>query len=92
MPTNFPTSADSFTNPAAGTSPDANGPLPHHAQHANANDAIAALEAKVGTTAQSNARVHVGPTGPTGTGNYVWVQTGLGVGGTDFTIWFEDGT
>lgn len=45
MATNFPTSLDSATNPTSSNtlaSPD------HAAQHANANDAIAALEAKVG--------------------------------------------
>lgn len=45
MATNFPTSLDSFTNPTASsdlTSPD------HAGQHTNINDAVAALEAKVG--------------------------------------------
>lgn len=45
MATNFPTSLDALTNPQATdslTSPS------HSAQHANANDAIEALEAKVG--------------------------------------------
>lgn len=23
---------------------------------------------------------------------YIWVQTGLGTGGTDYTFWIEDGT
>lgn len=45
MPVNFPESLDSFTNPQ-GNSSVAN---PSHAeQHANANDAIEALQAKVG--------------------------------------------
>lgn len=45
MATNFPTSLDTLTNPSAGD-PTTN---PSHAlQHANANDAIEALEAKVG--------------------------------------------
>jgi hypothetical protein len=43
--TNFPSALDSFTNPAA---TDTMAAVPHHTQHANANDAIAALEAKVG--------------------------------------------
>jgi len=43
--TNFPTSLDSLTNPASGDSLSS----PSHAgQHADANDAIEALEAKVG--------------------------------------------
>lgn len=44
MPTNFPTSVDNFTNPIGSdprTSPD------HAAQHANANDAIEAIETYV---------------------------------------------
>jgi hypothetical protein len=45
MATNFPTSLDSLTNPAAGDSLSS----PSHAgQHANVNDAVEALEAKVG--------------------------------------------
>lgn len=33
------------------------------------------------------------PTQPTGvTGAYQWIQTGLGTGGADTTIWIEDGT
>ena len=47
MTTNFPTSLDSFTNP---TGSDALGSatVPHATQHANVNDAVEALEAKVG--------------------------------------------
>ena len=42
MPTNFPTSVDNFTNPTANDSLN----LPSHStQHANANDAIEAIEA-----------------------------------------------
>jgi hypothetical protein len=45
MATNFPNSLDSLTNPA--TTDQLNSPS-HAAQHANANDAIEQLEAKVG--------------------------------------------
>jgi hypothetical protein len=45
MATNFPTSLDALTNPQ-GT--DSVAAVSHAAQHANANDAIEALEAKVG--------------------------------------------
>lgn len=45
MATNFPTSLDALTNP---TSSDALSSPSHSAQHANANDAIEALQAKVG--------------------------------------------
>lgn len=45
MSTNFPTNLDAFTNPAA-TDPLSS--PPHHTQHDNANDAITAIETKVG--------------------------------------------
>ena len=45
MSTNFPTSLDTLTNP---TSTDSVATVDHAAQHANANDAIEALQAKVG--------------------------------------------
>ena len=45
--TNFPTTLDGFQNPGASTTMDAAG-FEHDAQHANVNDAIAALQAKVG--------------------------------------------
>jgi hypothetical protein len=45
MATNFPTSLDSLTNPI--TTDKLNNPS-HAAQHANVNDAVEALEAKVG--------------------------------------------
>lgn len=41
----FPTSLDNFTNP---TATDSLAAVPHHTQHGDANDAIEALEAKVG--------------------------------------------
>ena len=45
MATNFPASLDSLTNP---TSSDSLNSPSHSAQHANSNDAIEALQAKVG--------------------------------------------
>ena len=45
MATNFPGSLDTLTNPTAGNS--LNSPS-HAGQHADANDAIEALQAKVG--------------------------------------------
>lgn len=44
MPTNFPTSVDAFTNPISNDS--LNSPS-HSLQHANANDAIEAIEAAI---------------------------------------------
>jgi hypothetical protein len=72
MPTNFPTSVDSLVNPLS-TDPQ-NAPS-HSAQHANANDAIEAIETYLlapftvlanGTTAMAlaaNVNVQVTPTG-----------------------------
>lgn len=33
----------------------------------------------------------IGPSAPGVPGPWVWWQTGLGTGGTDFTLWLEDG-
>jgi len=45
MPTNFPTSLDALTNPL--TTDKLNNPS-HAGQHANINDAVEAIQAKVG--------------------------------------------
>lgn len=50
MATNFPTSLDSLTNPI--TTDKLNSPS-HAGQHANANDAIEALQAKVGVNSSA---------------------------------------
>lgn len=50
MSTNFPTSLDTLTNP---TGTDALTSPSHAAQHANANDAVEAIEAKVGIGAST---------------------------------------
>ena len=56
MATNFPeTGLDSLTNP---TSTDTMSAVPHYAQHANANDAIEALEAKVGVDGSAVTTSH----------------------------------
>ena len=47
MATNFPTSLDAFTNPTSTDAMDS-GTVPHASQHANLNDAVEALQAKVG--------------------------------------------
>lgn len=40
----------------------------------------------------TNKPIFVQPTAPTPTGSpYLWIQTGLGPSGTDFTFWIEDG-
>ena len=43
----FPTTLDAFSNPTASDATNS-GTVPHATQHANANDAIEALEARVG--------------------------------------------
>jgi hypothetical protein len=48
MATSFPTSLDSLSNPEPGTRRDVSGALGHSTQHTNVNDAIEAIEAKVG--------------------------------------------
>jgi len=55
MATNFPTSLDALTNPASG---DALNNPSHSAQHANANDAIEALQAKVGVDSSAVTTSH----------------------------------
>lgn len=52
MATTFPTSLDAFSNPAAGTILDGAGTaaLSHATQHANANDAIEAIQTAIGVT------------------------------------------
>ena len=52
MATNFPTSLDTFTNP---TSSDTLASPDHAGQHSDANDAIEALQAKVGTNGSTDA-------------------------------------
>jgi len=55
MASNFPTSLDTFTNP---TSTDTLDSPPHDVQHSNANDAIEALEAKVGADSSAVTTSH----------------------------------
>lgn len=58
MATNFPTSLDSLSNPSPTTLLNAAAPLTHSTQHANANDAIEALEAKVGVNSSAVTTSH----------------------------------
>lgn len=58
MSTNFPNSLDNFPNPSSTTNLDSSGSgnssLRHSTQHQNANDAIEALEAKLGINFSSS--------------------------------------
>lgn len=49
MATSYPTALDTFSNPASGDALNS-ASVPHAAQHANANDAIEAIEAVLGPT------------------------------------------
>jgi hypothetical protein len=55
MATNFPTSLDSLTNPTATDTLDS---PPHDTQHADANDAIEAIQAKVGVNSSAVTTSH----------------------------------
>jgi hypothetical protein len=55
MATNFPTSLDTLTNPSAADTLDS---PPHDEQHADANDAIEALQAKVGVDSSAVTSSH----------------------------------
>jgi len=55
MSTNFPTSLDSLTNP---TPTDSELTVSHSTQHSNANDAIEALQAKVGVNSSAVTTSH----------------------------------
>ena len=57
MATNFPTSLDNFTNPASTDLLSAAG-VSHADQHANVNDAVEALEARVGVTGSAVTTSH----------------------------------
>jgi hypothetical protein len=57
MATNFPTSLDSLTNPTASDKLNS-GTVPHATQHATLNDAVEALEAKVGVDGSAVTTSH----------------------------------
>lgn len=57
MAINFPTSLDNFTNPTASDTLDSV-TVPHATQHANINDAVEALEAKVGINGSAVTSSH----------------------------------
>lgn len=57
MSTNYPSGLDTLTNPSAGDYEDV---VSHAGQHTNANDAIEAIEATLGTTAGTAALRNIG--------------------------------
>ena len=54
MATSYPTALDALQNPVGSTSLGSYGPLSHSAQHANANDAIEAIQLKLGINNSSD--------------------------------------
>ncbi len=77
MATNFPSSLDSLTNPTSGSA--LNSPS-HSGQHADANDAIEALQAKVGVNGSAvttSLDYKVANLAPAGT---VWLWAGTNAG------------
>ncbi len=81
MTTSYPISLDTLTNPTSGSDPSVVG---HASQHANANDAIEALQAKlgIGASTPTSGNLLVG----TGVGSATWSKaapTGTIVGTTD---------
>lgn len=54
MATTFPTTLDGFTNPTSTSHLDEPG-VDHASQHANVNDSVAAIEAKLGTNLSNTA-------------------------------------
>jgi hypothetical protein len=96
MATNFPTSLDSLTNPQ-GT--DSVAAVSHAAQHANANDAIEALEAKVGAnnsavTTSLDYRIRTLESASVDTEAIQDIVGGMVSGNTetDITVTYDDGT
>jgi len=85
MASNYPTSLDTFTNPT--TSDSLNSPS-HSLQHANANDAIEALETKVGVGSASASSATTGAVLVASTGGTTsWTTVGTaGINSTGGTI------
>jgi hypothetical protein len=55
-----------------------------------ATDAATA-RANLGITNASGVPLYVQNSDPGGSSPHLWIQTGLGTGGTDITFWVEDG-
>ena len=100
MPTNYPAQLDTLSNPAPSSDTAAD---PHSSQHANANDAIEAVQTELGTTPSgSSATVRerletIEATAAAGTGGAFPAQPAYGNNRpfyrTDRRIWyFYDGT
>ena len=73
MAINYPGSLDDFTNPAAGNTLDSPS---HSGQHSDLNDAVEALEAKVGIGASPAGSATAGHVLVAGTADTTWNQVG----------------
>jgi len=92
MATNFPTSLDVLTNPTAGSSVESPS---HSQQHSDANDAIEALEAKVGadnSTVTTSLDYRVRTLESVGTEGFQDIAAGLLTSGThtNITVTYDD--
>lgn len=76
MAISFPTSLDALTNPSSTTALN-DGTIPHHQQHGDANDAIEALEAKVGIDGSADTVSLDYKTANLGAGTYTPTLTGV---------------
>ena len=75
MSTDYPEALDEFTNPPSPATPLGSSITPHREQHANANDAIEAIEAKLGTGASLAADAAPGAAlVALGDGDTEWVE------------------
>jgi major tropism determinant Mtd-like protein len=55
-------------------------------------DAATTADIAAAIAALAPPQCYVGAEQPAGAGPYLWVQTGLGDSGEDFTFWIEDGS
>jgi hypothetical protein len=87
MASNFPSSLDSFTNPSSSDAMDSVS-VPHASQHSDLNDAVEALQAKVGADSSGVASSHDYkiaqlPAGVLASAKSTADFTGIGTSGTD---------
>lgn len=88
MASNYPTSLDSFTNPTSGDKLDS----PSHSdQHSNVNDAVEALQVKIGIGASPAGSATVGHVlTAQGGGTAIWASAGGARGGGADQVFFEN--
>ena len=87
MATNFPTSLDTLTNPSATDTLDS---PPHDEQHADANDAIEALQAKVGVDSSAVTSSLDYRVGQLETGGGMTVSSTAPSSPAEGDMWYDD--